>query len=225
MEFRPPPFQKSKNPISSIESGTSWQRQYYKDKFGFKKDQMENKPLEVVQHYIEGLCWMLHYYYKGVPSWDWYYQNYYPPLASTFSNFEDIHVDFNQKSEPLKPLEHMSATFPSKYAHPAVDAHGKRFEEQYIIKLPFVNEKRLYGALKSIDSTLIEEEEKRNRFDDERLFVYSTNPSYQEFDNMNTNNENEIALSENMKQQIIPEDAVPKMNNQVLCVKYRNGIT
>jgi len=72
IRFAPPSFGKSKNPISSIESGTSWQQQYYKDKFGFKEDQLKNKSLEVVQHYAEGLCWMLHYYYKGVPSWDWY---------------------------------------------------------------------------------------------------------------------------------------------------------
>jgi 5'-3' exonuclease len=63
-------FKKSENPISSTESATSLHLQYYKVKFDFKEDQL--KPLEVVQHYAEGLCWMLHYYYKGVPSWDWY---------------------------------------------------------------------------------------------------------------------------------------------------------
>jgi len=156
-------------------------------------------------------------------------------------------MDFNRESKPLKPLEHMLATFPSKYARylpenwqqlmsidspifhfyrsdPAIDAHGKYFEKQYIIKLPFVDEKRLFEALKSIDSTLSEEEEKRNRFDYDRLFIHSTNPSYQEFNNMYTNNENEIALSENMNGQIMPEDAEHRMNNQVLCVKYRNRI-
>nr|ACD54753.1 5-3 exoribonuclease 2 isoform 9-like protein [Adineta vaga] len=203
IRFAPPSFQKSRNPTSSTESATHWQRQYYKDKFGFKGDQLKTKSTEVVQHYAEGLCWVLHYYYKGVPSWDWYYSYYYPPLASTFSNLENIPMNFNRNSKPLKPLEHMLAIFPSKYARylpknwqelisdmkssiidfyrsdPAIDAHGKRYEEQYIVKLPFVDEKCLFEALKSIDSTLSKEEEKRNRLDDDHLFIHSTNSCYQ----------------------------------------------
>ncbi|UJR17533.1 hypothetical protein I4U23_004428 [Adineta vaga] len=215
IRFAPPSFQKSKTPAPSTESATHWQRQYYKDKFGFKGDQLKTKSIEVVQHYAEGLCWVLHYYYKGVPSWDWYYSYYYPPLASTFSNLENIPMNFNRNSKPLKPLEHMLAIFPSKYARylpknwqelildmkpSIIDPHDKRYEEQYIVKLPFVDEKCLFEALKFIDSTLSEEEEKRNRLDDDRLFIHSTNSCYQQFNNANNSEKNEV-----------------------LCVKYRNN--
>ena len=36
----------------------------------------------IMQVYIEGLQFVGLYYYKGTPSWSWYYNNYYSPLAS-----------------------------------------------------------------------------------------------------------------------------------------------
>jgi 5'-3' exonuclease len=49
-----------------------WHERYYKNKFNVDKDHLDEYRMQVVEHYIQGLCWVLQYYYHGVPSWDWY---------------------------------------------------------------------------------------------------------------------------------------------------------
>ena len=43
-----------------------WRERYYQAKFS--ADELRRK---VVQEYIQGLQWVLQYYYHGLPSWDW----------------------------------------------------------------------------------------------------------------------------------------------------------
>ena len=41
--------------------------------------------IEMTKHYIEGLQWVLYYYYRGCPSWNWYYRYHYAPRISDIS--------------------------------------------------------------------------------------------------------------------------------------------
>jgi 5'-3' exoribonuclease 2 len=64
------------NPNDSVrlwEEG--WRERYYKNKFNVDKNNMEEFRVQVAQHYARGLCWVLQYYYQGVPAWDWYVFN------------------------------------------------------------------------------------------------------------------------------------------------------
>jgi 5'-3' exoribonuclease 2 len=68
-----PDAEQDNNPNDSVrlwEEG--WRERYYKNKFNVDKNNMEEFRVQVAQHYARGLCWVLQYYYQGVPAWDWY---------------------------------------------------------------------------------------------------------------------------------------------------------
>ncbi|CAG8748961.1 6023_t:CDS:2, partial [Funneliformis mosseae] len=84
-----------------------FKERYYKQKFGVE---LPNK--EFQNNYIEGLCWVLKYYFQGVPSWKWYYPYHYSPFASDFIDIGDIQVYF-ELGEPFKPFEQLMSVLPA----------------------------------------------------------------------------------------------------------------
>jgi 5'-3' exoribonuclease 1 len=40
---------------------------------------------QIVFRYIEGLQWVLHYYYDGVAAWGWFYDYHYSPKITGLS--------------------------------------------------------------------------------------------------------------------------------------------
>ncbi len=42
----------------------------FKVKFDVNEDDLEFR-YKVAEHYTIGLCWVLRYYYQGVPAWNW----------------------------------------------------------------------------------------------------------------------------------------------------------
>ena len=58
-----------------------WKNKYYKDKFDWGLDnEVEMKGL--TENYVQGLQWVLFYYYRGVASWPWFYGYHYAPMIS-----------------------------------------------------------------------------------------------------------------------------------------------
>ena len=58
-----------------------WKRKYYKEKLDINWD--DPKELHpIIYCYVEGLQWILDYYYKGVASWGWFYHYHYAPKIS-----------------------------------------------------------------------------------------------------------------------------------------------
>ena len=70
-----------------------WKDRYYADKL--KKQNLEKGggQQRMFQKYVEGLCWVYLYYYRGCQSWDWYYPFHYAPFSSDLVNIErSVHL-------------------------------------------------------------------------------------------------------------------------------------
>ncbi|GER36510.1 5'-3' exoribonuclease 2 [Striga asiatica] len=179
-----------------VKFGTpGWKERYYKEKFSAETTQeIELIRRNVAAKYGEGLCWVLLYYFCGVPSWTWFYPYHYGPLASDLKGLSQTNVRF-QKGLPFKPFDQLMAVLPPKSVHALPSAYkglmtdensniidfypsefetdldGKRFAWQGICKLPFIEEERLLRETRKLENDLKEDENIRNLQSLDRLFV------------------------------------------------------
>ncbi|GBL98516.1 5'-3' exoribonuclease 2 [Araneus ventricosus] len=180
-----------------------WKERYYEVKFKVDRDDVQFRH-KVAAAYVEGLCWVLRYYYQGCASWNWYFPYHYAPFASDFVNIGDIKINFDL-GKPFKPLEQLMAVFPaaSKQHVPEpwgdlmsipdspiidfyptdfkVDLNGKKYAWQGVALLPFVDERRLLKALESVYSLLTPDEVKRNVRGKDRLYIRNGHKGYDFF--------------------------------------------
>lgn len=58
-----------------------WKDKYYNEKFewGLENDGEMQK---LTENYVQGLQWVLFYYYRGIASWPWFYGFHYSPMIS-----------------------------------------------------------------------------------------------------------------------------------------------
>jgi 5'-3' exoribonuclease 1 len=63
----------------------AWKNQHYTTKFEWGLDN-EEEVRKLTENYVQGLQWVLYYYYRGVVSWPWFYQYHYAPMISGKSN-------------------------------------------------------------------------------------------------------------------------------------------
>ena len=173
---------------------TLYRKEYYLQKVGLHPRDADGRR-QLVQSYIEGLAWCLAYYHKGCASWDWYYPDFYGPLASDLVDLEALRLEL-QLGAPFPPLAQLlsvlppqsaalvppayrelmlSPTSPVFDAYPAdfaLDLNGKRAEWEAIALLPFIDEQRLLAAVRAIDESgaLTEAEKARNVLGDDLYY-------------------------------------------------------
>ncbi|EKD14734.1 uncharacterized protein L3040_002838 [Drepanopeziza brunnea f. sp. 'multigermtubi'] len=163
-----------------------WKDTYYKGKFEWDRNN-ETELTKLCENYVQGLQWVLHYYYRGVVSWPWYYQYHYSPMISDV--IKGLNADVNFKlGQPFHPYEQLMGVLPdrSKTIVPSVyhdlmtnpnspiidfyprdfelDMNGKKMEWEAVVKIPFIDEKRLLAAMAPKYLLLSEDEKFRNEF-------------------------------------------------------------
>ncbi|KAI5179757.1 hypothetical protein NEOKW01_0220 [Nematocida sp. AWRm80] len=148
--------------------------EYYKRKLhAHNKNEITNVCLE----YVKGLSWVLEYYHKGCPSWDWYYPFHYAPFADDIAAALMQHSDIKFKfelGEAKKPLEQVMAVLPptSSSSVPEglvrvfkdlsenypetveVDMFGKSQSWQGVALLPFLDYGKLVALVRKYSKDL-----------------------------------------------------------------------
>lgn len=175
---------------------------YYEQKFHIDPTDIEFRN-KVAASYVEGLCWVLMYYFQGCPSWTWYYPYYYAPFAQDFKDVGKLNIVFD-KGEPFKPFEQLMGVLPAASKHNLpepfqklmtesdsdiidfypetfpIDLNGKKWAWQGVALLPFIDESRLLESVAKIYPLLKPEDLARNAMGHDTLLVSDSHPFYED---------------------------------------------
>ncbi|KAJ7767274.1 exonuclease II [Mycena metata] len=180
---------------SVSEKMEEWKRNYYKGKLEISFDDPQEMG-DLAYRYVEGLQWVMHYYYSGVASWGWFYNYHYAPRISDLHGVDKMQFTFNL-GRPFRPYEQLMGVLPwaSKANVPVayhdlmsspnspiidfyplefeLDLNGKKQDWEAIVKIPFIDERRLLSAMASREHRLTDEERRRNGFGTSTKFSYN----------------------------------------------------
>ena len=170
---------------------------YYQQKFNRSPDDISFRR-GVARAYVEGLAWVLLYYFQGCPSWEWYYPYHYAPFAADFQDLASMEIVF-EKGRVSKPFEQLMSVLPaaSRHALPEVfhplmttasseiidfypedfevDLNGKKMAWQGVALLPFIDMPRLLAAVQSKYPLLSPAEAARNAVGRDLLLLSDSN--------------------------------------------------
>lgn len=175
---------------------------YYEQKFNVDPKDVGFRN-QVAKAYVEGLAWVLLYYFQGCPSWTWFYPYHYAPFAADFVDLHETSICF-EHGRIFKPFEQLMGVLPAasnhsipEVFHPLmtdedseiidfyplefpIDLNGKKFAWQGVALLPFIDEKRLLDAMAKKYPMLSAEEVARNELGRDVLIMSDRHPLYEE---------------------------------------------
>uniref|UniRef100_A0A3Q1GQX5 5'-3' exoribonuclease 1 n=1 Tax=Acanthochromis polyacanthus TaxID=80966 RepID=A0A3Q1GQX5_9TELE len=171
-----------------------YKRTYYMTKMGV--DVVSDEFLaKQAKCYVEGIQWILHYYYHGVQSWSWYYPFHYAPFLSDIRNISELKLTFDL-GKPFMPFQQLLAVLPAAsmellpecYRHlmtsersPIIeyypldfktDLNGKQQEWEAVVLIPFIDERCLLAAMEPCNDKLSKGEKARNRHTECAVYSY-----------------------------------------------------
>ena len=179
----------------------------YADRYYEQKFKVDAKDIafrhKVARAYVEGLAWVLMYYFQGCPSWEWFYPYHYAPFASDFVDMGKMTISF-EKGRISRPFEQLMSVLPaaSRHAIPDVfhdlmtkedspildfypedfeiDLNGKKMAWQGVALLPFIEMPRLLAAMDTKAHLLSAEDQARNAPGHEVLIISDAHPGLYE---------------------------------------------
>ncbi|KAI4897691.1 hypothetical protein NFI96_015716 [Prochilodus magdalenae] len=177
-----------------------YKRTYYMTKMGVEVVSDEFLASQA-RCYVEGIQWILHYYYHGVQSWSWYYPYHYAPFLSDVRNIAGLSLTFDL-AKPFMPFEQLLAVLPAaskdllpkSYQHlmtsessPIIeyypldfktDLNGKQQEWEAVVLIPFIDEKQLLAAMEPYTDLMSKSEKSRNRHTECGMYCYDKQLDY-----------------------------------------------
>ena len=161
-------------------------RNYYVEKMHYRDtDKLNTISREQTFHYVQGIQWILHYYYNGIASWSWYYPFHYAPYISDVRSFSSLTLKYDI-GRPFRPFEQLLAVLPPASAkflpkcfqilmlndsspvtefYPKTfetDLNGKQQDWEAVVLIPFIDEVRLLDAMANVPGHMTEDEHRRN---------------------------------------------------------------
>lgn len=171
---------------------------YYEQKFHVDPKDIEFRH-KVARAYVEGLAWVLMYYFQGCPSWEWYYPYHYAPFAADFVDLGKMTINF-EKGRISRPFEQLMSVLPAASRHSLpevfhdlmtnedseiidfypedfeIDLNGKKMAWQGVALLPFIEMSRLLSAVEKKYPLLSEEDTARNSVGKDVLLLSDAHP-------------------------------------------------
>ena len=184
--------------ISKMKNSKEVKEFYYKEKLNIdiKTNEGKKERDKMFHLYLEGLQWILYYYYRGLKSWKWYYPYHYPPMISDFPEIKINHSIYGvfskfdrDNSKPFAPYQSLLLILPKQSFNLLpncyqkiqneipeyfpdkieIDYNGKSASYESLLLLPFIDEKTILD-LENKHRKLSLEEENENNWGNSFLF-------------------------------------------------------